>query len=139
MSAEAVNPASERATVIAALQRASAATGSDFHYLLGTAMRESSLKPQAQAGRSSAVGLFQFVEQTWLRLVKAVTASTRAGRATPRACAADRTPSTAALIIRLPIFASLAQTGTSPQRIGSRLRSEPLTVTTGIVCVGQTL
>ncbi|MDE2133903.1 MAG: lytic transglycosylase domain-containing protein [Alphaproteobacteria bacterium] len=70
MSAVAINPASEKATVVAALQRASAITGSDFHYLLGTAMRESSLKPQAQAGRSSAAGLFQFVEQTWLGLVK---------------------------------------------------------------------
>lgn len=70
MSAEAVNLSSEKAAVVAALQRASVVTGSDFHYLLGTAMRESSLKPQAQACRSSAAGLFQFVEQTWLRLVK---------------------------------------------------------------------
>ncbi len=70
MSAEAVNLMSEKATVVAALQRASAVTGSDFHYLLGTAMRESSLKPQAQAVKSSAAGLFQFVEQTWLGLVK---------------------------------------------------------------------
>ncbi len=70
MSAEAVNLMTEKASVVAALQRASAATGSDFHYLLGTAMRESSLKPQAQSSTSSAAGLFQFVEQTWLGLVK---------------------------------------------------------------------
>jgi hypothetical protein len=70
MPAEAVNLSSEKAVVVAALQRASAATGSDFHYLLGTAMRESSLKPQAQSATSSAAGLFQFVEQTWLGLVK---------------------------------------------------------------------
>jgi hypothetical protein len=70
MSAEAINLSSEKATVVAALQRASAATGSDFHYLLGTAMRESSLKPQAQSSTSSAAGLFQFVEQTWLGVVK---------------------------------------------------------------------
>ena len=56
--------------VVAALQKAAAATGSDFHYLLGTAMRESSLKPNAQSGSSSATGLFQFIEQTWLGLVK---------------------------------------------------------------------
>ena len=56
--------------VVAALHNAAAATGSDFHYLLGTAMRESSLKPNAQSHTSSATGLFQFIDQTWLGLVK---------------------------------------------------------------------
>ena len=56
--------------VVAALQKAAAATGSDFHYLLGTAMRESSLKPNATSSSSSATGLFQFIDQTWLGLVK---------------------------------------------------------------------
>jgi len=56
--------------VVAALQKAAAKTGSDFHYLLGTAMRESSLKPNAQSSTSSATGLFQFIDQTWLGLVK---------------------------------------------------------------------
>jgi hypothetical protein len=56
--------------VVAALQKAAAKTGSDFHYLLGTAMRESSLKPNAQSNSSSATGLFQFIDQTWLGLVK---------------------------------------------------------------------
>ena len=56
--------------VVAALQKAAAKTGSDFHYLLGTAMRESSLKPNAQSNTSSATGLFQFIDQTWLGLVK---------------------------------------------------------------------
>jgi hypothetical protein len=56
--------------VVSALRSAAAATGSDFHYLLGTAMRESSLKPGAQSSTSSATGLFQFVDQTWLGLVK---------------------------------------------------------------------
>jgi hypothetical protein len=69
MQAEAAGSA-ERGTVVAALKNAAAATGSDFHYLLGTAMRESSLKSNAQSGSSSAVGLFQFVDQTWLGLVK---------------------------------------------------------------------
>ena len=70
MQAEAANAATERTAVIGALQRASAATGADFNYLLGTAMRESSLKPTAKAGTSSAAGLFQFTEQTWLGVVK---------------------------------------------------------------------
>ncbi len=60
----------DKTQVIAALKQASAATGSDFHYLLGTAMRESGLKTQAQSSTSSACGLFQFVGQTWLGLIK---------------------------------------------------------------------
>lgn len=67
MQAEAVSGADR---VVAALQKAARATGSDFHYLLGTAMRESSLKPNATSSASSATGLFQFVDQTWLGLVK---------------------------------------------------------------------
>ena len=57
-------------TIVAALKNAAAATGSDFHYLLGTAMRESSLKANAQSSTSSAAGLFQFIDQTWMGLVK---------------------------------------------------------------------
>ena len=56
--------------VVTALKQAASATGSDFHYLLGTAMRESSLKANAQSASSSATGLFQFIDQTWLGLVK---------------------------------------------------------------------
>lgn len=66
MQAEAVSSGA----VVQALQKAAAATGSDFHYLLGTAMRESSLKPNATSSSSSATGLFQFIDQTWLGLVK---------------------------------------------------------------------
>ena len=62
--------AANRTQIVAALQQAAAATGSDFHYLLSTAMRESGLKSQAQSSTSSASGLFQFVDQTWLGLVK---------------------------------------------------------------------
>ena len=68
MLAEAARAATT--TVVAALQRASAATGVDFRYLLGTAIRESGLRPQAHSSHSSASGLFQFVEQTWLGVVK---------------------------------------------------------------------
>jgi hypothetical protein len=71
MQAEAANLLGvERSSVVTALRNAAAATGSDFHYLLGTAMRESSLKPNAQSNSSSAAGLFQFVDQTWLGLIK---------------------------------------------------------------------
>jgi hypothetical protein len=42
----------------------------DFDYLLQTAIRESSLNPEAKATSSSAVGLFQFLESTWLQVMK---------------------------------------------------------------------
>jgi muramidase (phage lysozyme) len=70
MLAEATNATSNRADVLAALKQASAATGTDFNYLLDTATRESGLKSTAKAGTSSASGLFQFVEQTWYGMVK---------------------------------------------------------------------
>lgn len=53
-----------------AIRRGAAATGTDFDYLLRTARRESSLDPAAKAPTSSATGLFQFIEQTWLGIVK---------------------------------------------------------------------
>lgn len=59
------------AVVTTALQRAGAATGVRFEFLLNMARRESGLDPSAQAATSSAAGLFQFVEQTWLAAVKA--------------------------------------------------------------------
>lgn len=68
MLAEAAKAAAN--TVVQALQKASAATGVDFNYLLGTAMRESGLKADAKSAHSSASGLFQFVENTWMSLVK---------------------------------------------------------------------
>ena len=59
-----------RGVVEAAIQRASQATGVDFSFLMKTAGRESGMNPAAKAGSSSAAGLFQFVEQTWLSTLK---------------------------------------------------------------------
>ena len=59
-----------RGVVEAAIQRASTATGVDFSFLMKTANRESGYNPKAQASTSSAAGLFQFVEQTWLSTLK---------------------------------------------------------------------
>ncbi|HEY5106036.1 MAG TPA: transglycosylase SLT domain-containing protein [Caulobacteraceae bacterium] len=53
-----------------AILRAADATGVDFGFLLGAARRESGFDPAARAQSSSAVGLFQFVEQTWLATLK---------------------------------------------------------------------
>ncbi len=49
---------------------ASRSTGTSFDYLVQTASRESSFNPQAQAKTSSAAGLFQFIESTWLEMIK---------------------------------------------------------------------
>ena len=52
------------------IRRAAQATGASFDYLLGTAKVESNLNPNVKATTSSATGLFQFIEQTWLATVK---------------------------------------------------------------------
>lgn len=56
--------------VVAAIREGAEKTGTDFDYLLKTAQRESALTPDAKASTSSATGLFQFIEQTWLSMVK---------------------------------------------------------------------
>ncbi len=56
--------------VVAAIKSASRETGSDFAYLLATAQRESNLDNTAKSKGSSATGLFQFIDQTWLSLIK---------------------------------------------------------------------
>jgi Transglycosylase SLT domain len=67
-------------TVTGAIRQASAATGTSFSYLLATAQVESGLNPQAGASTSSARGLFQFVEQTWLGTIKQSGAALGYGR-----------------------------------------------------------
>lgn len=57
-------------TVHAAIRRAADATGVNFSLLVETARRESALNPNAQASTSSASGLFQFIESTWLDMVR---------------------------------------------------------------------
>jgi hypothetical protein len=52
------------------LNSAGERSGVDFDYLLQTAIRESSLNPNAKAQTSSATGLFQFIESTWLEVMK---------------------------------------------------------------------
>lgn len=52
-----------------AIATASRRTGVDFGYLLGQAKIESSLNPTARAATSSATGLYQFIDQSWLAVV----------------------------------------------------------------------
>ena len=58
------------ANVMAALKRASQSTGVDFSYLVAKCAQESSFNPEAKASTSSATGLFQFIDGTWLSMVE---------------------------------------------------------------------
>lgn len=59
-----------RADVLSGIQQASADTGVDFAYLMAQAAKESGFNPDAKSKASSAAGLYQFVEQTWLSVVR---------------------------------------------------------------------
>lgn len=64
-----VQPVSQ-SRIQSAIALASSRTGVDFGYLLGRAKLESGLNANARAGTSSASGLYQFVEQSWLAVLK---------------------------------------------------------------------
>jgi hypothetical protein len=59
-----------RARIAGAIKQAASTTGTSFEYLLATAKMESNFNPTASASTSSARGLFQFIDQTWLGTVK---------------------------------------------------------------------
>ncbi len=56
--------------VVNAIKTASAKTGVSFSYLMEKAAAESSFNPNAKAKTSSATGLFQFIESTWMDMVE---------------------------------------------------------------------
>lgn len=56
--------------VMQAIRQGADRTGVNFDYLVRTAQRESSLDPEAKARTSSATGLFQFIDQTWLATMR---------------------------------------------------------------------
>lgn len=58
------------AQITGAIREAAQSTGTSFEYLLTTARIESSLDTTAQATTSSAQGLYQFIQQTWLATMK---------------------------------------------------------------------
>lgn len=55
--------------VMSAIETASASTGVNFAYLVQQAGVESSFNPDAKARSSSATGLYQFIESTWMKMV----------------------------------------------------------------------
>jgi len=60
----------ESTAVTGAIRGAAQATGTSFSYLLATAKIESDLDPSLTTRSSSAAGLFQFIDQTWLGTLK---------------------------------------------------------------------
>ena len=59
-----------RVRIAGAIKQAANTTGTSFEYLLATAKMESNFNPKAAATTSSARGLYQFIDQTWLGTVK---------------------------------------------------------------------
>jgi hypothetical protein len=59
-----------RLRVAGAIKQAAGTTGASFEYLVATAKMESDFNPTAGASTSSAHGLYQFIDQTWLGTVK---------------------------------------------------------------------
>ena len=78
----AVHPATASAApqVTGAIRQAAQSTVISFEYLLTTAKIESNFNPSAQASTSSAKGLYQFIDQTWLGTMKQDGAALRLGR-----------------------------------------------------------
>jgi len=66
--------------IAGAIRQAARSTGVSFEYLLTTAKIESNLNPTARASTSSAKGLYQFIDQTWLATMKTTGASLGYGR-----------------------------------------------------------
>jgi len=56
--------------VAGAIKQGASQTGVSFEYMLTTAKMESDFDPSAGASTSSAHGLYQFIDQTWLGTVK---------------------------------------------------------------------
>ena len=59
-----------RVKIAGSIKQAASTSGASFEYLLTTAKMESNFNPKAAASTSSARGLFQFIDQTWLGTVK---------------------------------------------------------------------
>jgi hypothetical protein len=70
MAVDASSQIAAASNVTGAIRKASQVTGTNFQYLLATAKVESNLNPAAKAPTSSAGGLFQFIDQTWLGTLK---------------------------------------------------------------------
>ena len=80
MLVDGTNNAGTAPAVTGAIRNAAQATGTSFEYLLATAQVESGFNPTASASTSSAGGLYQFIDQTWLGTLKEAGPSLGYGR-----------------------------------------------------------
>jgi hypothetical protein len=64
------NTASIDPAVLKGIRQASQSTQTDFGYLMAQAAQESGFQSDAKAATSSATGLFQFIDSTWLDMVR---------------------------------------------------------------------
>jgi hypothetical protein len=58
------------ASVLQGIRQASLATHVDFGYLMAQAQQESGFQSDAKAATGTATGLYQFIESTWLTMVR---------------------------------------------------------------------
>ena len=99
------NGAQASPEVASAIQKASASTGVDFAFLVAQAGQESSFQPAAKAGTSSASGLYQFVQSTWLNLVHDKGAQYGLGNLAAQIDTSSGTPRVADPVVRRQILA----------------------------------
>lgn len=66
--------------ILHSIQRASQATSTDFGLLMAQAAQESGFHADAKSATSSAAGLYQFVDSTWLDMVRRFGAKYGAGQ-----------------------------------------------------------
>jgi len=70
MSNLSITNLTERRDLPSVIAQSAQRTGVDFQYLVAQAQLESGMRADAKASTSSATGLYQFIDQTWLGLVK---------------------------------------------------------------------
>ncbi len=99
------NGAQASPEVASAIQKASASTGVDFAFRVAQAGQESSFQPDAKAGTSSASGLYQFVQSTWLNLVHDKGAQYGLGNLAAQIDTSSGTPRVADPVVRRQILA----------------------------------
>lgn len=63
-------PRGATSVVVSSIRQAARATNIDFGLLMAQAQQESGFQTDAKASGSSATGLFQFIDSTWLGLVQ---------------------------------------------------------------------
>jgi len=118
--------------VTGAIRQAAQATGTGFSYLLATAKIESGLNPQVKSPTSSATGLFQFIDQTWLMTMKQSGAALGYGRyadaiertASGRYFVRDPAMRAEILNLRKDPTANAAMAGALTQQNAARLKSK---------------